>query len=176
MALRIALVLAAALACAEPVLAAPLECEQSGGQKPDQGQRGANGAPNDNDKKKDEHRMPWWKAADTRADLGISDKQSKDIDEVFQSTYPTLRAAKDELDKLDELVAKTMKEGTADITTVKQQVGQAEQARAKLATTRTMMLYRMHRILSPEQRAKLDAMFERREAERRKSKNSEGRH
>ena len=113
---------------------------------------------------------------DTRADLGISDKQSKEIDEVFQSTYPTLRAAKDELDKLDELVAQTMKDGTADITTVKQQVGQAEQARAKLATTRTMMLYRMHRLLSPEQRAKLDAMFERREAERRKSKNSEGRH
>jgi len=173
MALRIALVLAAALACAEPVLAAPLACEQSGGQKPNQGQRGANGA---NDKRKDEHRMPWWKAADTRADLGISDKQSKDIDEVFQSTYPTLRAAKDELDKLDELVARTMKDGTADITTVKHQVGQTEQARAKLATIRTMMLYRMHRLLSPEQRAKLDAMFERREAERRKSKNSEGRH
>jgi Spy/CpxP family protein refolding chaperone len=175
MALRIALVLAAALACAQPLVATPLECEQSGGQKPDQGQRAANGA-KDNDKRKDEHRGPWWKAAETRAELGISDKQSKDIDEVFQSTYPSLRAAKDELDKLDELVARTMKEGTADITTVKQQVGQAEQARAILATTRTMMLYRMHRILSPEQRAKLDAMFERREAERRKPKNSDGRH
>lgn len=171
--MRIAWVLAAALACAGPVVAAPLTCEQPGGQKPDQGQRGSN-APDD--KRRDEHRMPWWKAADTRAELSISDKQSKEIDEVFQSVFPSLRAAKEELDKLDELVARTMKEGTADISTVKLQVGQAEQARARLATTRTMMLYRMHRLLSKEQRTKLDAMFERREAERRKAKNSDGRH
>lgn len=172
MAMRIAWVLAAALACAGPVVAAPLTCEQAAGQKPDQGQRGSTGP---DDKRRDEHRTPWWKAADTRAELGISDKQSKEVDEVFQAALPSLRAAKEELDKLDELVARTMKEGTADITTVKLQVGQAEQARAKLATTRTMMLYRMHRLLSPEQRVKLNAMFERREAERRKPKDSTGR-
>jgi len=171
MARRIAWVLTAALACAEPVLAAPLACELAGGQnqKTDQAQRASDG-------RDDKRRMPWWKAADTRAELGISDKQSKDIDEVFQSTYPSLRADKEALDRLDEVVARTIKEGTADISTVNQQVSQAEQARAKLAASRTMMLYRMHRLLSPEQRAKLDAMFERREAERRKSKNSDGRH
>jgi Spy/CpxP family protein refolding chaperone len=31
------------------------------------------------------------------------------------------------------------------------------------------MLYRMHRLLTPEQRVKLDAMFAQREAERRKN-------
>jgi Spy/CpxP family protein refolding chaperone len=172
MAIRTAWVLTAALALAGPVMAAPLPCEQAPGQRPDPGQRSSNGP---DEKRRDERRTPWWKAADTRAELGISDKQSKDIDEVFQSTYRSLRAAKDELDKLDELVAKTIKEGTADLATVELQIGQAEQARAKLATTRTMMLYRMHRLLAPEQRAKLDAMLERREAERRKSKDSDGR-
>jgi len=137
-------------------------------------QRGAKPA-DSNGPKKDERRTPWWKAADTRAELGISDKQSKDIDEVFQATFPSLRAAKEQLDKLDEQVARTIKEGVADFATVDYQVAQAEQARAKLATTRTTMLYRMHRLLSREQRAKLDAMFERREAERRKPKDSDGR-
>ena len=71
--------------------------------------------------------------------------------------------------KLDDAVAKLIKEGTADIAVVARQVGQAEQARANLTTQRTVMLYRMHRLLTPEQRVKLDAMFAQREAERRKN-------
>ncbi len=163
-------VFAAALACAGPASAAvPLrDLVDSGAQRPEQGKPGA-GTPSGREGRGGEHRVPWWKAPDTRAELGISDKQSKDIDDIFQETLPGLRAAKDELDKLDEAVTKLMKEGTADASVVARQVAQAEQARASLTTKRTVMLYRMHRLLSPEQRAKLDAMFERREAERRKN-------
>ena len=66
-------------------------------------------------------------------------------------------------------MASLIKEGTADISVVARQVGQAEQVRANLTTKRTAMLYRMHRLLTPEQRTKLNAMFARREAERRKN-------
>jgi Spy/CpxP family protein refolding chaperone len=113
--------------------------------------------------------VPWWKAPETRAELNITDRQSKDIDDIFQETVPSLRAAKDDLDKLDDAVTKLIKEGTADVAVIAAKVAQAEQARATLTTKRTVMLYRMHRLLTPEQRAKLDAMFERREAERRKN-------
>jgi Spy/CpxP family protein refolding chaperone len=171
------------LVSAAPVSAASPPCDQASAQKPEPGARGAdNRAPDsrgadgkvgrdnkDNKDGKDPHRVPWWIAADTRADLGISDKQSKDIDDIFQATLPSLRAAKEELDKLDDAVASLIKEGTADISVVTRQVGQAEQARANLTTKRTVMLYRMHRLLTPEQRTKLDAMFARREAERRKN-------
>jgi Spy/CpxP family protein refolding chaperone len=174
MASRTAWILAAALVCASPVAAESL-CDQSGAAKPDQqapsrgaDARGPEGRGADG-RGKDEHRLPWWKAPETRAELGISDKQSKEIDDIFQETVPGLRAAKEELDKLDEAVAKLIKEGTADITVVARQVGQAEQARANLTTKRTVMLYRMHRLLTPDQRAKLDAMFAQREAERRKN-------
>jgi Spy/CpxP family protein refolding chaperone len=171
MASRTAWVLAAALACAVPASASPL-CEQGTGQKPEQAARGTDGKAPDGKSEgrgKDEHRMPWWKAPETRAELGISDKQSKDIDDIFQATLPALRAAKEELDKLDDAAAKLIKEGTADISVVARQVQQAEQARANLTTKRTVMLYRMHRLLTPEQRTKLDAMFAQREAERRKN-------
>ena len=40
-------------------------------------------------------------------------------------------------------------------------------ARSALAKTRTLMLYRMHRILSPEQNVKLDELFDKMERERR---------
>ena len=179
MASRTAWVFAAALVCATPVSAASVPCEQGTVPKPEQGARGAEGRGTeaksgqegraDQAGHKDEHRVPWWKAPETRAELGISDKQSKDIDDIFQATLPALRAAKDDLDKLDEAVAKLIKEGTADIGVVARQVGQAEQARANLTTKRTVMLYRMHRLLTLEQRTKLDEMFARREAERRKN-------
>jgi len=174
MASRTAWILAAALVCASPVAAESL-CDQNGPAKPDQqppsrgaDARGTEGRGADG-RGKDEHRLPWWKAPDTRAELGISDKQSKEIDDIFQETVPGLRAAKEELDKLDDAVAKLIKEGAADIAVVARQVGQAEQARANLTTKRTVMLYRMHRLLTPDQRAKLDAMFAQREAERRKN-------
>jgi Spy/CpxP family protein refolding chaperone len=150
-----------------PVPAAAFEHQQTAVQKPDAGARGAD--PRAQDGGREQRRVPWWKADDTRAELGISDKQSKDIDAIFQATLPSLRAAKDELDKLDDAVGRLIKEGTADIGVVARQVGQAEQARANLTTRRTVMLYQMHRLLTPDQRTKLDAMFARREAERRKN-------
>jgi len=177
MASRTAWVFVAALACAPPVSATSLVCEQGPVSRPEQGARPTDGRGPDGrgdgksgpDDKKEERRVPWWKALETRAELGISDKQSKEIDDIFQATLPGLRAAKDALDTLDQAVAKLIKEGTADIGVVARQVGQAEQARADLTTKRTVMLYRMHRLLTPEQRTKLDAMFARREAERRKN-------
>lgn len=180
MASRTAWFFAAALVCATPVWAAPLMCDQTSAQRPEPGARGADNrgtdgrrSPDSKDSKdnKDgkDHRGPWWKAAETRTELGISDKQSKDIDDIFQATLPSLKAAKEELDKLDDAVATLIKEGTADISVVARQVGQAEQVRGNLTTKRTVMLYRMHRLLTPEQRTKLNAMLARREAERRKN-------
>ena len=167
---RTAWVFAAVLVFAAPTSAATLICDQAAA-KPDQAKPAAPPQQGGGEGRGGEHRVPWWKAPETRAELGISDKQSKDIDEIFQETLPSLRAAKDELDKLDEAWNKLIKEGTADVSVVAKQVAQAEQARANLTTKRTVMLYRMHRLLTPEQRAKLDAMFERREAERRKNNN-----
>ena len=175
MASRTVWVLAAALTCAAPASATTLSCEPESEQNA-QGAKARQQDGKDNDGKdgrggraRDQRRAPWWKAEDTRAELGISDKQSKEIDDVFQSTLPGLRAAKDELDKLDEAVAKLVKDTTADVNIVARQVAQAEQARGNLNTQRTIMLFRMHRLLTPEQRTKLDAMFARREAERRKN-------
>src|SRR6476646_8671912 len=135
MASRIAWIFAAALVCASPSSASSL-CDQSP-QKPDQQgvSRGADGRGPEgrgDGRGKDEHRLPWWKSPDTRAELGISDKQSKEIDDIFQETVPGLRAAKEELDKLDEAVANLIKEGTADNALVARKVGEAEQARGNL--------------------------------------------
>jgi len=160
--------LGAALACTVPAAAAPLggnHHQQTVAPKADPVPQ----------KQPDSRNMPWWKSPESRAELGITDQQAKTIDDIFQATRPQLKSGKDDLDKLDDAVSKLIKDGSADIEAVKRQVAQLEQARAQLNQTRTLMLYRMHQVLSKEQRVKLNAMFERWEAERRKQNPSRDR-
>ena len=117
-------------------------------------------------------RWMWWRVPESKAELGITDQQADEIDQIFQANVPALRAAKEDLDRLDAEVAQVIKAAVADVATVNQLVGRAEHARAKLTTTRTVMFYRMHRVLSADQRTKLNAMFERWDAERRKTTDS----
>ena len=61
-----------------------------------------------------------------------------------------------------------MKANTADVSVVAQQVDRVENKRAELNKLRVVMLYRMHRVLTPEQNAGFQAYMDRREAERKK--------
>lgn len=166
-------VLALVVACAAPAGAASLGGhERHGLLQAEQAPPAAQGDQKPADKHPEQSRWMWWRVADTKTELGISDQQAGEIDQIFQATVPALRTAKEELDKLDAEVAQVIKAATAEPSMVNQLVGRAEHARARLTTTRTVMFYRMHRVLSPEQRTKLNAMFERWEAERRKTTGS----
>jgi Spy/CpxP family protein refolding chaperone len=137
--------------------AGPL-CEQQrgDGRKPDAVQQ--DGPP----------RWKWWLHPDSRKELGLSDKQSKKIDEIWESTAPPQREKWHELERLEEALAKTIKENTADVTVVAQQVEKVEKLRAENTAARTVMLYRMRLLLTPEQRVKVDEMRARMDAERKR--------
>lgn len=113
-----------------------------------------------------EERSKWWISAAGRAELGISDAQSRELEAVFQSLLPRLRAEKQALDREDAELARLMAEG-ADEATLGLAIDRVETARGAVNKTRTWMLVRMNRVLSPEQRVKLQALHERRERERR---------
>ena len=49
------------------------------------------------------------------------------------------------------------------------QIDLVEASRSEMGKARTLMLYRMHRILTPEQRVKLKAMFDQFDRDRRRS-------
>ena len=109
---------------------------------------------------KSEHR-PWkfWQG-ESKIELGLTDQQSSEIEQIFRSTLPRLEAAKDRIDKLEATLSQTIKDNTAELATVSQQVDRLEAARADLYKTRTLMLYRMRGVLSAEQRAKLQTLWE----------------
>jgi Spy/CpxP family protein refolding chaperone len=109
-------------------------------------------------------RWKWWLY--DRAELGITNEQSKSINDIFESTIAGLRAARHELDRAEEELSRTIKEHKADIAVVSLQLDRVESARSQHNKIRTLMLYRIHALLTPEQRVKLDALRARQNAAR----------
>jgi Spy/CpxP family protein refolding chaperone len=111
----------------------------------------------------------WWQAADVQAELGLTAQQSAQVEEIFQATLPVLRDAKRELDQQEAELSRLIAEGTSDEAAVAQLVDRVESKRGEMSKARTLMLYRMHRVLTPEQRVKLKALHDRERRERRDS-------
>jgi Spy/CpxP family protein refolding chaperone len=114
------------------------------------------------------HQPPpkWWIDPQLRAQLGVTDAQSKAVDEVWQKSLPKLREARENLDKLEDALSQMIQDG-ADEPRVIAQIEKVENTRLEFNKARTLMLYRMNKVLTPEQRAKVKAMFEHRDASRR---------
>lgn len=180
MASQTAWVLAAVLAYGVPASAGAL-CDREPGsvaQADHRGQRpGEPGPAKDKDGKPQEGHRPFkfWQGA-TQSELGITSQQSAEIESIFQATRPKLEAIKEKLDKLEAAVSQTIRDNSADLATLSQQIDRLEGTRTELSKTRTLMLYRMRGVLSGDQRAKLQAIVDRWEASRRKSTDSTGRH
>jgi Spy/CpxP family protein refolding chaperone len=115
-------------------------------------------------------RWKWWLY--DRAELAISDKQSAEIDKIFESTMPQQRAKREELERMEAVLQTMTTENKADVSAVAQQADKVESLRAEMGKTRTVMLYRMNLLLSPEQRVKVKALIDKRNAERGKNDSS----
>jgi Spy/CpxP family protein refolding chaperone len=110
----------------------------------------------------------WWQSDKFKSDLALTSDQVTRLEEVYQGLRPTLTSGKKELDRLEADLSKIIAEGVAPEGDVMKLVDQTEHARAELAKSRTLMIYRMHQILTVEQRAKMNALHERWEQERQK--------
>ena len=134
------------LAAASPGLAQPPRETHPGGPPP--------GAPN------------WWNSDPIKREVKLTDEQSARIEQVFQASLPQLRSSKEELDRQEAVLSKLMAGSVADEAEVMLAIDRVETARYTMSKARTMMLFRINRLLTPEQRAKLEAIHRRNEAER----------
>lgn len=105
----------------------------------------------------------WWQNPVCKSRVGLSEGQTTELERIFQSIRDELRAEKTELEKQEATLSRLLAESNDDEAVVVRTIDRVEAARSALAKTRTLMLYRMHRILSREQRARLDA-FQREQA------------
>jgi Spy/CpxP family protein refolding chaperone len=122
------------------------ECDQSEGT---QGQT----------EKKPSHK--WWNSDEGRAEFAITDQQSRDLEAIFQQVLPTLKANKTDLDRQEKLLSQLLNAANSPEADVVRAIDRVEAARSALSRTRTLMLYRMYRLLSVEQRVKVQAYQER---------------
>jgi Spy/CpxP family protein refolding chaperone len=103
--------------------------------------------------------FPWWKDQKVARELGLTQDQSTRIDAIYRGTQPKLRYDKAELDQQEAELSRLIAEN-ADETQVGWQVDRVEAVRASLNKVRTLMLLRMRQVLTPEQRAKFNALHE----------------
>ena len=94
----------------------------------------------------------WWQSDTFTRELGLTTDQSSKIEAVFQATVPVLRRQKDALDKAEADFNQMVE--ASDDAQVMAQVSVVEAARSELNKSRTMMLLRMRRVLTPDQRVK----------------------
>ncbi len=105
----------------------------------------------------------WWQNKACTLAIGLSEAQSAQLERIFQGVRDELRAEKGELERQETALSALLADARADEGTVMRTIDRVEAARGALSKTRTLMLYRMHRLLSPEQRLRLDE-FERQQA------------
>lgn len=110
----------------------------------------------------------WWRLNEFKTDLNLTADQGGKLEAVYQGLLPRMTTAKQSLDTLEKQLSAVIAEGTASEHDVMKLVDLVEGARAELGKTRTLMIYRMHQILTPEQRVKMKALHDRWEQERRK--------
>jgi Spy/CpxP family protein refolding chaperone len=113
--------------------------------------------------------FPWWRDPQFQKDLSLTAEQSGRIDSVFQSTISLLRQKREELDQQEAELSRLIA-ANAEEAVVVRQVDKVESIRASLNKHRTLMLLRMRQVLSPEQRVKLNKMYEDQQKEKKQGR------
>lgn len=116
-------------------------------------------------------RRLWWKDARDMAEIGLTPEQSSAIDGIFQTEIEKMKPMRESINQDERALNDTIRENTLDVALFTKRVQRIEKKRAELNIMRTVMLYRMRRVLNADQNAKFQTLLERREAERRRQDN-----
>jgi Spy/CpxP family protein refolding chaperone len=119
-------------------------------------------------------RNKWWQDEKIKADLRLSAEQSARIEEIFTASFPKLKDKNDELSRREEQLSNLISGNDVTEAQLLKEADQVEALRSSLSKDRTLMLFRMRRVLSAEQRSKLvEIQKAQQERERRGGRGSE---
>ena len=110
----------------------------------------------------------WWQTERFQKELVLTKEQIARIEGIYQTTEPMLRAQKQAVDKREEKVSKVIQDPKSDEPMLLQAIDRLEAARSEVSRTRTLMLYRIRRVLTDEQNVKINAMHAKDRADRDK--------
>lgn len=116
----------------------------------------------------------WWQSDEVTTLLGLSERQAADLDRIYQVTLPKLHESYRRLNAEEHTLSQMVANMQAEEIDITRQIDRVEAARSELSKTRTLMVFRMYRILDPAQRAALKAWMDLKPDDRR-SGHSRGR-
>jgi len=102
----------------------------------------------------------WWQSERFQRELALSADQSTKLEQVFQALQPLLQTQKEALDKHEAALSRVIADPKTDEAQVLVSVERVEAARSDLARSRTLLTFRMRRILTTGQHVKMQVMHE----------------
>lgn len=109
----------------------------------------------------------WWNDEAVKKDLGLTPKQVRDINRIYEARAREMKPINDELDKQAAEMGKLARERTVDVAVFAIQVGRVELLRSELNKSRAVMFYAMYKHLTADQNTKLREIRDKRFAGRR---------
>jgi Spy/CpxP family protein refolding chaperone len=110
----------------------------------------------------------WWQTERFQKELALTTEQITRIEGIYQTTEPLVRAQKQAIDRREDKLSKVIQDPKSDEAMLLQATDRLEAARNELSRTRTLMLFRIRRVLTDEQNVKINAMHKRDHEEREK--------
>ena len=106
----------------------------------------------------------WWASEEAKQELRLTEPQTAELETIFQTLRPKLKELAEDFQLERKLLSEIMHAMQVEEWEVTLQLDKLESARSALNKTRLLMLYRMHKTLSPEQLDGLHSLSERRRA------------
>jgi Spy/CpxP family protein refolding chaperone len=123
-----------------------------------QGGRGPGGPGRDDGPK-------WWQDDAIKKEIGLRDDQIRQIDGIYQRRVKEMAPFAEEYEKQRDAFAAMLRDHTADVAAAQLQISKMQGALTKLDESRWLMVYRMYKVLEPAQYTKLQAYWEKQQAE-----------
>lgn len=97
----------------------------------------------------------WWRSPSVQSTISLTADQVARLEAIHRDTLPARRRLRDRLTELQRRLDRVLAEGRYDGEHGRLLIGQVFEAEKQRNIARTLMLLRMYRVLTPDQRVKL---------------------
>jgi Spy/CpxP family protein refolding chaperone len=98
-------------------------------------------------------RQPWWLSAEVQSEVGLTLTQVQRLDAIYRESLPARRRLRQQLRTLQDRWTRLLDRGQLDDAHARRVIERVVMVEKQRNMTRTWMLVRMYRVLTPEQRA-----------------------
>ena len=98
----------------------------------------------------------WWQSVEVTALLDLSAEQAANLDRIYQRSLPKMHESYRRLNAEERTLSRMIANMQVEEIDITRQIDRVEAARSELSKTRTLMVFRMYRVLNPAQRAALN--------------------